>query len=215
MCTSSTNDHNLTPTEGLDFMPPLRSRDEVDGHSDEEARPRMVVKLSRKGNSSTVSGSGPSSSRATPTPSTPASAPGDDEGEGSDGDLRVGLAFRSDDEDDEEGYEQGGASAIVARARAARGGQAAAPAPMDVDEEDVDAEKDFSEMQLKPDHASRPLWISPDDMTITLEGFSPIAEQAQDFLVAIAEPVSRCVLLIELLAAQLADLTSLQTCLHP
>jgi DNA excision repair protein ERCC-3 len=28
-------------------------------------------------------------------------------------------------------------------------------------------------------------------MTITMEGFSPIAEQAQDFLVAIAEPVSR------------------------
>ncbi|MCO5602699.1 hypothetical protein L7F22_056835 [Adiantum nelumboides] len=84
-------------------MPPLRSRDEVDGHSDEEVRPRMVVKLSRKGNSSTASGSGPSSSRATPTPSTPASGPGDDEGEGSDGDLRVGLAFRSDDEDDDEG----------------------------------------------------------------------------------------------------------------
>lgn len=46
-------------------------------------------------------------------------------------------------------------------------------------------------MPLKQDHASRPLWISPEDGHIILEGFSPIAEQAQDFLVAISEPVSR------------------------
>lgn len=51
--------------------------------------------------------------------------------------------------------------------------------------------RDFSHLPLKPDHASRPLWISPDDGHIILEGFSPIAEQAMDFLVAIAEPVSR------------------------
>ena len=52
-------------------------------------------------------------------------------------------------------------------------------------------ESDFSFLNLKPDHASRPLWISPEDGHIILEGFSPIADQAQDFLVAIAEPVSR------------------------
>ncbi|CUA68750.1 DNA excision repair protein ERCC-3 [Rhizoctonia solani] len=51
--------------------------------------------------------------------------------------------------------------------------------------------QDFSWAQLKPDHASRPLWISPEDNHIILEGFSPIAEQAQDFLVAISEPISR------------------------
>lgn len=51
--------------------------------------------------------------------------------------------------------------------------------------------RDFSMMHLKQDHTSRPLWISPDDMHIILEGFSPIAEQAQDFLITIAEPVSR------------------------
>ncbi|EJF64583.1 DNA helicase [Dichomitus squalens LYAD-421 SS1] len=50
---------------------------------------------------------------------------------------------------------------------------------------------DFAWLHLKPDHASRPLWISPEDGHIILEAFSPIAEQAQDFLVAIAEPVSR------------------------
>ena len=53
------------------------------------------------------------------------------------------------------------------------------------------ADQDFTWLHLKPDHASRPLWISPEDGHIILEGFSPIAEQAQDFLVAISEPVSR------------------------
>lgn len=50
---------------------------------------------------------------------------------------------------------------------------------------------DFSYLKLKPDHASRPLWISPNDGRVILESFSPLAEQAQDFLVTIAEPVSR------------------------
>ena len=54
-------------------------------------------------------------------------------------------------------------------------------------------DQDFSWLHLKPDHASRPLWISPEDGHIILEAFSPIAEQAQDFLTAISEPVSRCV----------------------
>ncbi|KAH9983084.1 DNA helicase [Russula compacta] len=52
-------------------------------------------------------------------------------------------------------------------------------------------DQDFSWLHLKPDHASRPLWISPEDGHIILEAFSPIAEQAQDFLVAISEPISR------------------------
>jgi hypothetical protein len=52
-------------------------------------------------------------------------------------------------------------------------------------------DQDFSWLHLKPDHAARPLWISPEDGHIILEAFSPIAEQAQDFLVAISEPVSR------------------------
>jgi hypothetical protein len=54
-------------------------------------------------------------------------------------------------------------------------------------------DQDFSWLHLKPDHAARPLWISPEDGHIILEAFSPIAEQAQDFLVAISEPVSRYV----------------------
>ena len=54
-------------------------------------------------------------------------------------------------------------------------------------------DRDFSWLHLKTDHAARPLWISPEDGHIILEAFSPIAEQAQDFLVAISEPVSRYV----------------------
>ena len=52
-------------------------------------------------------------------------------------------------------------------------------------------DRDWSNLKLKQDHAARPLWINPEDRTLILEAFSPIAEQAQDFLVAIAEPVSR------------------------
>jgi DNA excision repair protein ERCC-3 len=52
------------------------------------------------------------------------------------------------------------------------------------------AVKDLGGLELRPDHQSRPLWIDGDGKII-LEGFSPIAEQAQDFLIAIAEPVSR------------------------
>lgn len=50
---------------------------------------------------------------------------------------------------------------------------------------------DFSYLRLKPDHFLRPLWISPNDGRIILELFSPLAEQAQDFLITIAEPISR------------------------
>jgi DNA excision repair protein ERCC-3 len=52
-------------------------------------------------------------------------------------------------------------------------------------------EQDFTFLSLKSDHSSRPLWIDPETGAIILEGFSPIADQAQDFLVAISEPVSR------------------------
>ncbi|KAF9908099.1 DNA repair helicase RAD25 [Linnemannia zychae] len=49
---------------------------------------------------------------------------------------------------------------------------------------------DYTWLPLKQDHESRPLWIT-EDGHIILEGFSPIAEKAIDFLITIAEPVSR------------------------
>jgi DNA excision repair protein ERCC-3 len=45
---------------------------------------------------------------------------------------------------------------------------------------------DFSWLQLKADHHSRPLWINPDDGHIFLQAFSPNSEQAQDFLATIS-----------------------------
>jgi len=51
-------------------------------------------------------------------------------------------------------------------------------------------ENDFSWLHLRADHPARPIWINPEDGRIIVEAF-PIAEQAQDFLVAISEPVSR------------------------
>ena len=53
----------------------------------------------------------------------------------------------------------------------------------------------FSYLQLKPDHENRPLWIDAwihkKKARITLESFSPLFTQAQDFLTTIAEPLSR------------------------
>ncbi|TPX18537.1 uncharacterized protein E0L32_011575 [Thyridium curvatum] len=51
--------------------------------------------------------------------------------------------------------------------------------------------KDFSWLKLKPDHENRPLWIDPEKGLIILESFNPLAPQAQDFLITIAEPLSR------------------------
>ncbi|KAF4447807.1 putative DNA helicase RAD25 [Fusarium austroafricanum] len=52
-------------------------------------------------------------------------------------------------------------------------------------------ERDFSYLSLKPDIENRPLWIDPDRGLIILERFSPLADQATDFLITIAEPRSR------------------------
>uniref|UniRef100_A0A7N0T0A5 DNA 3'-5' helicase n=1 Tax=Kalanchoe fedtschenkoi TaxID=63787 RepID=A0A7N0T0A5_KALFE len=50
--------------------------------------------------------------------------------------------------------------------------------------------RDFSNLELKPDHVNRPLWACADGR-IFLETFSPLYKQAYDFLIAIAEPVCR------------------------
>lgn len=51
--------------------------------------------------------------------------------------------------------------------------------------------QDYSKaLTLKPDHEKRPIWITNDNL-IFLEAFSPLYQQAYDFLVAIAEPESR------------------------
>ena len=50
---------------------------------------------------------------------------------------------------------------------------------------------DHGAIELKPDHASRPLWITPDKGKIIVESFSPVFKVAEVFLINIAEPVSR------------------------
>lgn len=51
--------------------------------------------------------------------------------------------------------------------------------------------KDYrSQMELKIDHTSRPLWVAPNGH-IFLESFSPVYKHAHDFLIAISEPVCR------------------------
>ena len=49
----------------------------------------------------------------------------------------------------------------------------------------------LSYLSLKSDHENRPLWVDAKKAKITLESFSPLAAQAQDFLTTIAEPLSR------------------------
>jgi len=51
--------------------------------------------------------------------------------------------------------------------------------------------RDFSYLPLKPDYKSRPIWIDPQRGRIILENFSALAEQAKDFLITVAEPLSR------------------------
>lgn len=61
------------------------------------------------------------------------------------------------------------------------------------DDRDGDNEainRDFTKLELKPDHGNRPLWACADGR-IFLETFSPLYKQAYDFLIAIAEPVCR------------------------
>ncbi|GMJ03816.1 homolog of xeroderma pigmentosum complementation group B 1 [Hibiscus trionum] len=67
--------------------------------------------------------------------------------------------------------------------------------PDEGDDESRDGEnegkkRDFTKLELKPDHGNRPLWACADGR-IFLETFSPLYKQAYDFLIAIAEPVCR------------------------
>eukprot|EP00177_Eucheuma_denticulatum_P008578 GFKZ01015622.1.p1 GENE.GFKZ01015622.1~~GFKZ01015622.1.p1 ORF type:complete len:884 (+),score=138.51 GFKZ01015622.1:83-2653(+) len=71
--------------------------------------------------------------------------------------------------------------------------RAAMQADFNVEDEDNDDgadTKDYTNLRLRPDHENRPVYVSA-DKRIFLETFSPIYKQAYDFLVAIAEPVSR------------------------
>lgn len=63
-----------------------------------------------------------------------------------------------------------------------------------IDDNDIEDEfgaKDYTtRLALREDHGVRPIWVAPDGH-IFLETFSPVYKQAHDFLITIAEPVSR------------------------
>ncbi|XP_031414646.1 general transcription and DNA repair factor IIH helicase subunit XPB [Clupea harengus] len=89
-----------------------------------------------------------------------------------------------DEEDDEEEAAGGDTQEAIPAAAGKQVDEAAI-------KQDEYGAKDYRlQMHLKNDYGSRPLWVAPDGH-IFLEGFSPVYKYAQDFLVAIAEPVCR------------------------
>lgn len=115
-------------------------------------------------------------------------------------DSFAATASFDDDEDDEDDYNEttvdeervlsrsaaNAPAAVAVGGSTATGGQAVVPTPRD-----EFGSKDLRAiLHLRPDHPTRPLWVGPDGH-IFLETFGPISSQAQDFLIAIAEPVCR------------------------
>ncbi|XP_072324777.1 general transcription and DNA repair factor IIH helicase/translocase subunit XPB isoform X2 [Scyliorhinus torazame] len=90
-----------------------------------------------------------------------------------------------DDEDDEDEF------SVDAESQEAVPSAAGKQVEQAVVKEDEYGAKDYRTlMNLKEDHSSRPLWVAPDGH-IFLEAFSPVYKYAQDFLVAVSEPVCR------------------------
>lgn len=64
------------------------------------------------------------------------------------------------------------------------------PAVNDMASRHFSSGRDFTGLKPKHDHHNRPLWIQG-NFVIVLESYHPLAHQAQDFLITVAEPVSR------------------------
>ncbi|XP_017779888.1 PREDICTED: DNA excision repair protein haywire [Nicrophorus vespilloides] len=88
------------------------------------------------------------------------------------------------EEDDTNDSPEGGSSVPGAAARNAENND------QGVQEDEFGAKDYRSQMLLKPDNHSRPLWVAPNGH-IFLESFSPVYKHAHDFLIAISEPVCR------------------------
>ncbi|KAF6767677.1 Helicase, C-terminal [Kalmanozyma brasiliensis GHG001] len=187
--------------------------------SGQGSRPRLTVKLRPNSNAASTGSNTPTSaaaSRAQSSRNTPAYGRDDDGEDDEEQAYALDDGLVSDDSGDDHGSSRRAGKAAaskkgkknadadpvqaIARQHPLSGAAPRFNGPaMDEDDEQARYEsgelrfhtRDFTKMPLKLDHSSRPLWISPDDGHIILEGFSPLAEQAQDFLIAIAEPVSR------------------------
>jgi len=140
-------------------------------------------------------GGGRGGASAAPTDDDGEYEPADGDGDDDD-DLGGGGPLSSDElaggggSSDEGGGDRGPRGGRLGRGRAGSAapdpGGAAAPAGANARRR----RSDFSGLALKPDHAVRPLWVTPDGR-VFLETFSPVYRQAYDFLIAIAEPVCR------------------------
>ncbi|KAI0145710.1 DNA repair helicase RAD25 [Hypoxylon sp. NC0597] len=138
----------------------------------------MPVKRKAAGNITGSAKSGKASATSTPGPSTPRSIASDDDAQDSPDELPV---------ENEEQLQK-----VVDRFSLATFRNKTAH------EEDWtsrqffrEGRRDFSYLPLKPDFKNRPIWIDPQRGRIILENFSPLAEQAKDFLITVAEPLSR------------------------
>lgn len=92
------------------------------------------------------------------------------------------LYAADDDSNSVDGADEGGIPAAAAKN--------AEKYDETVNEDEYGAKDYRSQMQLKVDHGSRPIWVAPNGH-IFLESFSPVYKHAHDFLIAISEPVCR------------------------
>ncbi|EUB60529.1 TFIIH basal transcription factor complex helicase XPB subunit [Echinococcus granulosus] len=95
-----------------------------------------------------------------------------------------------DDDEDYEEMEEADEERVISRTSAGitqgSGATTVTPTPRD----EFGAKDLRVLLTLRSDHPTRPLWVGPDGH-IFLETFGPLASKAQDFLIAIAEPVCR------------------------
>ncbi|KAI6380882.1 DNA repair helicase RAD25 [Pyricularia grisea] len=162
--------------------------------------PKVTIKRKASGAAGPAK-SGKASAASTPGPGTPRSM-ASSESENSD-----------DDDGDVEGLDY---SKVIATFAPQASKAPTAGSKMDsVSNLFKNGKRDYSYLKLKPDHANRPLWINPDKGIIILESFNPLAEQAQDFLITIAEPQSRPTFLHEYALTAHSLYAAVSVGLHP
>ncbi|KAL5106159.1 General transcription and DNA repair factor IIH helicase subunit XPB [Taenia crassiceps] len=101
------------------------------------------------------------------------------------------LDTNFDDDEDYEEMEEADEERVISRTStgvATQGSSATTVTPTPRDE--FGAKDLRALLTLRSDHPTRPLWVGPDGH-IFLETFGPLASKAQDFLIAISEPVCR------------------------
>lgn len=121
--------------------------------------------------------------------------------EGEDENLDATFVSGGESEDESRAQQQAGRQSNAVKGQAMKVDfNPSNPLSYDMtDETDIQSDvvfppgSDYKYLNLKADHASRPLYISPNTASrnIILEAFHPLAAQAQDFLITVSEPVSR------------------------